>query len=156
MRVALIAPPFVPCPPVGYGGSELVVAHLANGLVERGHDVRLFAHQGSRTKAVLHPSADVPQEEFYFHSHREFLHVADAFENLGDVDIIHNHTVTALYFERWVAKPMVTTVHGPTDSRGSVNTFRHYRSSRFVSVSDNARRIALPGLNWIARVYNGI
>jgi hypothetical protein len=37
-----------------------------------------------------------------------------------------------------------------------VHTFHHYRSSRFVSVSDNARRTAQPGLNWIARVYNGI
>jgi glycosyltransferase involved in cell wall biosynthesis len=154
MRIALIAPPFFPCPPPGYGGTELVVANLANGLVERGHDVRLFAHRHSTTKAVLHPSVDSPQETLVFPYHREVLHVADAFENLGDVDIVHSHTAAALCFERLIGKPMVTTIHGLTDMR--THTFHHYRSSRFVSISDNAQRTGQAGLNWIARVYNGI
>jgi glycosyltransferase involved in cell wall biosynthesis len=154
MRIALIAPPFFTCPPVGYGGTELVVANLANGLVERGHDVTLFAHRDSKTRAALHPSVDIPQETFVFPYHREVLHVADAFENLGDADIIHSHTSAALCFERLITKPMITTIHGLTDMR--TQTFHHYRSSRFVSVSDNAQRTAQPGLNWIARIYNGI
>ena len=29
MKIALIAPPFVPVPPKEYGGSELFIAHLA-------------------------------------------------------------------------------------------------------------------------------
>ena len=53
MRIAQIAPPWFPVPPTGYGGIELVVALLADGLAERGHDVTLFASGGSRTKATL-------------------------------------------------------------------------------------------------------
>ena len=53
MKIAQIAPPWFAVPPTGYGGIELVVAILADGLAERGHDVTLFASGGSRTKAKL-------------------------------------------------------------------------------------------------------
>jgi hypothetical protein len=42
MRIGLIAPPWVPVPPPGYGGTEVVVDNLARGLQELGHDMRLF------------------------------------------------------------------------------------------------------------------
>ena len=45
MRIAVIAPGWFPVPPTGYGGIELVVALLADGLVDAGHDVTLFAHR---------------------------------------------------------------------------------------------------------------
>ena len=40
-------------PPTGYGGIELVVSLLADGLVDAGHDVTLFASGDSRSKATL-------------------------------------------------------------------------------------------------------
>jgi hypothetical protein len=40
MRVGLISTPFLATPPRDYGGTELVVHELAEGLTERGHDVR--------------------------------------------------------------------------------------------------------------------
>ena len=51
MRIAVVAPVWFPVPPTGYGGIELVVSLLADGLVDAGHDVTLFASGGSRTKA---------------------------------------------------------------------------------------------------------
>ena len=42
MRIGLIAPPWIPVPPPGYGGTEAVVGDLARGLDARGHDVVLF------------------------------------------------------------------------------------------------------------------
>ena len=42
-----------PVPPTGYGGIEWVVSVLADGLVDAGHDVTLFASGDSRTKATL-------------------------------------------------------------------------------------------------------
>jgi len=53
MRIAQVAPPWLAVPPQGYGGIEWVVALLADGLAERGHDVTLFATGDSRTKARL-------------------------------------------------------------------------------------------------------
>ncbi len=40
MRIALIAPPWYTIPPSGYGGIEWVVALLADGLTDRGHEVK--------------------------------------------------------------------------------------------------------------------
>jgi hypothetical protein len=47
MRIAVIAPVWFPVPPTGYGGIELVVSLLADGLADAGHDVTLFASGGT-------------------------------------------------------------------------------------------------------------
>ena len=41
MRIALIAPPWIPVPPPAYGGTEAVLDSLARGLAGAGHDVTL-------------------------------------------------------------------------------------------------------------------
>src|SRR3954451_11118147 len=53
MRIAEVAPPWLAVPPRGYGGIEWVVAMTADGLVERGHEVTLFATGDSSSKAHL-------------------------------------------------------------------------------------------------------
>lgn len=55
LRVLLVADPYVPVPPVHYGGIERVIDQLATGLAERGHHVELVAHPDSSTRASLHP-----------------------------------------------------------------------------------------------------
>ena len=45
-HLALLAPPWIPIPPPGYGGIEQVVRLLAAGLVDAGHRVTLFAPPG--------------------------------------------------------------------------------------------------------------
>ena len=55
LRIALTADPYLPVPPKLYGGIERVVHFLARGLVERGHDVTLFAHPDSRSAGTLVP-----------------------------------------------------------------------------------------------------
>ena len=44
MRVALIAPPFIPVPPVEYGGTELFIAQLATGLRAEGLEVVVYTN----------------------------------------------------------------------------------------------------------------
>jgi glycosyltransferase involved in cell wall biosynthesis len=48
MRIAMIAPPYRPVPPQGYGGIERVIDRFVHRLVQEGHDVTLFALAGSR------------------------------------------------------------------------------------------------------------
>lgn len=55
MHVALTADPWIPVPPILYGGIERIVDMLARGLVERGHEVTLFAHRDSDTAGRLVP-----------------------------------------------------------------------------------------------------
>src|SRR5690349_15271127 len=47
MKIALIAPPFIPVPPVEYGGTELFIANLAGKLKERGVEVILYTNGAS-------------------------------------------------------------------------------------------------------------
>ncbi len=47
MRILLTADPFLPVPPLGYGGIERIVDLLARALRERGHRVGLVAHPDS-------------------------------------------------------------------------------------------------------------
>src|SRR3981189_2804352 len=47
MRVLITADPYIPVPPVHYGGIERVIDVLVGELVRRGPDVPLVAHPGS-------------------------------------------------------------------------------------------------------------
>ena len=71
LRIAVVSPPWFPVPPSGYGGIEWVVALLADGLAEAGHDVTLFASGDSQTKAKLSAVFETAPSE----SDEETLHV---------------------------------------------------------------------------------
>lgn len=55
MKIALIADPELPVPPVLYGGIERIIAMLIEGYINLGHEVSLFAHADSKTSATLFP-----------------------------------------------------------------------------------------------------
>jgi hypothetical protein len=60
LRIGLIAPPWVPVPPPGYGGTETVIDGLARGLHAAGHDVVLCATGDSTCPVPLrwrHPQS---------------------------------------------------------------------------------------------------
>lgn len=115
MRIGLIAPPWIPVPPPGYGGTEAVIANLARGLTERGHDVTLFTVGESTCpvrRAHLFAYAVQPMGQTV----PEAAHVLAAYAALPRVDIIHDHTVLGpLAAGRWqgAGPPVVTTNHGP-------------------------------------------
>src|SRR5215208_7143940 len=50
LRIAMISTPFIPVPPKDYGGTELIVHELVEGLLDRGHQVTLFATGDSQTR----------------------------------------------------------------------------------------------------------
>ncbi len=63
MRVALIAPPFIPVPPQEYGGTELFIAHLADGLQSRGFEVVVYSNGESTVnveKRWIYPKRQWP------------------------------------------------------------------------------------------------
>jgi glycosyltransferase involved in cell wall biosynthesis len=53
MKILLIMDPLIAVPPRHYGGIERVIADLAERLLQRGHDVTLWAAPGSGTRARL-------------------------------------------------------------------------------------------------------
>lgn len=53
LKIAIIADPELPVPPLLYGGIERIIAMLVEGYVKLGHEVSLFAHADSKTSGKL-------------------------------------------------------------------------------------------------------
>jgi glycosyltransferase involved in cell wall biosynthesis len=115
MRIAVIAPPWLPVPPPAYGGTELVLDGLCRGLVAAGHDV-LLCTTGDST---------CPVDRFWTYQHAlgtdsarpaaELSHVIDAYAAAATwgAEVIHDHTITGLAWGSLSGVPVVTTNHGP-------------------------------------------
>ncbi len=142
-------------PPRQYGAWETVAGNIAEGLVERGWDVTLFATADSLTRAHLHAVVERGYEEDRSIDPKvaEYLHISEAFEHAAEFDLIHSHyDFMALGYSRLVKTPVLTTIHGFSSPR-IMPVYEKYRDGYFVSISDADRA---PGLNYLATVYNGI
>ncbi|WP_322780983.1 glycosyltransferase family 4 protein [Frankia sp. Cas4] len=154
MKVALLAPVAWRTPPRHYGPWEQITSLIAEGLVECGVDVTLFATLDSQTAGALdgvcpHGYAEDPALDGRVW---EALHVAHALSRSGEFDVVHNHLDwLPLAFAAHVRAPMVTTVHGFSDSR-IVPAYAR-AGSAYVSISDADRR---PELDYVATVHHGI
>lgn len=158
MRIAEIAPPWFPVPPSGYGGIELVVALLADGLHANGHDVTLFASGGSRSSAkVVSPLEDPPDPALLGNPWFDSFHALSAYLDANDFDVIHDHSGIAgpaLGALLGGQPPVVHTLHGPWTE--PTRKFYGLAADRIhlVSISDSQRADA--DLRYAATVYNGI
>ena len=159
MRIAILSPVWFPVPPTGYGGIEWVVSLLADGLVEAGHEVTLFASGDSRTKAELASVYDLAPSERIGTSLVEVNHALACFERAGQFDVVNDHSgLPAAALGGAVATPVLHTVHGPLDGEAGPVYERVARVSPdvgLVSLSLNQRR-PLPDLPWVANCPNAI
>jgi glycosyltransferase involved in cell wall biosynthesis len=90
MRVLITADPYIPVPPVHYGGIERVIDVLVGELVRRGHDVTLVAHPGSRTKARLVPYGEPPHVGYRIRA-KEIVQVGSTlWRERRAVDVVHS------------------------------------------------------------------
>jgi len=137
MRIGLIAPPWIPVPPAGYGGTEEVIDNLARGLTALGHDVRLFTVGESACPVPRQWLYRSPVEPIGDHF-REAAHVVAAYQALADADIIHDHTELGppLAGRRGISHPpVVTTVHGPVTLRNRRMLAETGRHASIVAIS---------------------
>ena len=141
MRIALISTPYLAVPPHLYGGTELVVYELAEGLVRLGHHVELFATGDSRTSAqlrFLYDRGQWPPETL-----ADLNHVSWALREIGEqgrFDVIHTHSAVALACARLApATPMVYTIHHARDEQLSA-FYRYCQEPQYVAISEDQRR----------------
>jgi glycosyltransferase involved in cell wall biosynthesis len=114
MRIAIVAPPWVPVPPPAYGGTEAVLDTLARGLVDAGHEVLLFATGDSTCPVERAWVYDEAVGVGVGGAAEELHQVIAAYDVVADADVVHDHTLTGpLYVERFPELPVVTTNHGP-------------------------------------------
>jgi glycosyltransferase involved in cell wall biosynthesis len=154
VRVALLGPIAWRTPPVHYGPWEQVTGLLADGLVERGVDVTLFATLDSLTTARLDGVCPAGYAEDPRLDGRvwEALHVAHALARSGDYDLVHNHLDwLPLAFSGLCRAPLLTTIHG--FSSPAILPAYTRACSAYVSISQADRR---PELDYLATVHHGV
>jgi glycosyltransferase involved in cell wall biosynthesis len=158
VRIALIAPPWYAIPPRGYGGIEWVVALLADGLTERGHDVTVFAAPGSVTKArLISPLDEEPPREAIGDPWYEASHVISVYEHGDEFDVLHDNTgPVGVSVGALSDCPTIHTLHGPFTQQAHMLYSRIARHHWFVAISESQRSMAPSGLRWAGVVYNGI
>ena len=157
----MLAPPWIPVPPPGYGGIEQVIALLASELTERGNDVTLFAAPGTRSTARVLSPLEGPHPDEIQLSVYEADHVASAFANVDEADepfdVIHDHCgFTAFAFADRVGTPVLHTLHGPFTQVTSAFYARHAHKAKAVALSRFQAEQAPHGLDVVAVIGNPI
>ncbi|HEV7996031.1 MAG TPA: glycosyltransferase family 4 protein [Stellaceae bacterium] len=159
MKIAQVSPLMESVPPKLYGGTERIVAYLADELTALGHDVTLFATGDSITKARLEAVCGCALRldrtmRDYLAPHIVMLEMLA--RRAEEFDIIHLHVDYLSYpVLRRVRVPFVTTLHGRLDLPELKRVYEVFADVPVVSISD-AQRDPLPQANYIATVHHGL
>lgn len=160
MKIAQIAPLYESVPPRLYGGTERVVAHLTDALVELGHEVTLFCAGDARTQATevtCRAQAlrlDTTPLKSDFASHLSMLHHVR--ERVDEFDILHFHIdlLHFPFFETHASKTL-TTLHGRLDIVDLPTAYRLWNRFALVSISQD-QRLPLATANWYGMIHHGL
>jgi glycosyltransferase involved in cell wall biosynthesis len=148
VRIALIAPPFIPVPPTEYGGTELFVGQLAEGLVKANVDAVVYANGESTVQAErrwLYERSQWPIKQPERASIRQLNHTSWAIQDAWkDCDVIHVQSPQGLAFSHFVNRPFVLTLHGPHEDYLS-EYYARYADAQYVCISDaQCRQESMP------------
>lgn len=114
MKIAVISSTIFPCPPKGYAGLELVALQSAEGLAVKGHDVTLYAPNGSYSEKCkirpFGPPAEVDEKTAY----------STYWQELPDYDVIVDHSWQkwsyVLKAEGKLKAPVLGVMHAPVNT----------------------------------------
>ena len=160
MKIAQVAPLYEAVPPKLYGGTERVVAHLTDALIDLGHDVTLFSSADACTKAKLVAVRDqairLDPAPLKSDLAAHMTMIAEVRRRAAQFDIIHFHTdiIHFPFFEDMPEKT-VTTLHGRLDLVDLPQVYRRWPQFPLVSISNDQRR-PLPFANWAGTVHHGM
>ena len=160
MRVAMLSPVWFPVPPALYGGIEWIVHLLADGLVEAGVDVTLFASGDSRTLARLESVYPKAPSEWIGHSFWSCATQRRAWSRRSRDGSTSCTTTPDCSASRSALAPVpvVHTVHGPLEGEtGELyeSICRMAPRAHLVSVT-HAQRLPRPRLPWLANCPNAL
>jgi glycosyltransferase involved in cell wall biosynthesis len=90
MRIAMTVDPYLPVPPQLYGGIERIVDFLVRGLVERRHQVTLFAHPQSCTSGTHIPYGKPPHVGWFSRLAELWQVGFQLWRRRNEFDIVHS------------------------------------------------------------------
>lgn len=156
MRIAVLATNRHPLVAPFAGGQESFTAGLCAGLRARGHDVVLFAAEGSDPQLAdeliaypaLPPLSQVarldPQvpEPWFLADHHAFTFAMAELAARDDIDVVANHSLhhLPLSLSKTLAAPVVTTLHTPPFPWMELGAALAAPSARYVAVSQALAR----------------
>jgi len=157
VKIALIAPPFIAIPPADYGGTELFVGQLAEGLNKKGLDVVVYAN-GESTIPVerrwLYEHSQWPIKQPERALIRELNHTSWAIKDaLRDCDLVHVQSAQALAFFRFVNRPFVLTLHGPHEPYLS-EFYAQFPNVQYVCISE--AQCTQESMSHMSTIHHGI
>lgn len=171
MKIALLSHMHHPIAEPFEGGTEAHTAMLADALVARGHDVTLFAKEGSHTTATVYPL--VPKDFEFVRAATPLVRIQQAgflaeavnhsigIIHASNFDVVINNSLSSLPYLLLRSFPMLTILHTPP-TLSDVNAILlqpHWKPSplhAYVTVSESnaaAWRAMLPSVQVVA---NGI
>lgn len=153
MRVGLIAPPFIPVPPVEYGGTELFIADLAEGLHRLGLEVTVYTN-GEATvntkKRWLFEKSQWPIQGDGYAVLKDVEHTVWAIHDAPNCcDILHLNSAQVLPCSRLSRLPIVYTLHHPAERQLSAVYGRHPELHYVCISNDQSSREHLPNFKVI-------
>ncbi|MGQ4668693.1 glycosyltransferase family 4 protein [Metabacillus halosaccharovorans] len=154
MKIAMLSTAYESTPPKRYGGTERVVSLLTEGLIERGHEVTLFATGNSKTGAKL---ISIYEDSTVYHPAVQLVHSSKSFEyiNSNSFDIVHNHVDYAICFTPFCKVPMVTTLHNDITNKNKQILFQPFSDANYVAISNrHSNNAKNNNLNIVSRIYN--
>lgn len=162
LTVAMVAPPWYPLPPHGYGGIELVVSLLARGLRGRGHRVILIGAEDSHDNVVGLAPQGWRSDLGDVHSQglRDVTYAARVQRyllNHGPVDVLHDHSGLSVVAgaQGLQLAPVLHTVHGPVTEALASAIQSLGRATSLVALSHSQLQPA-PWLPWVGVVPNAV
>jgi glycosyltransferase involved in cell wall biosynthesis len=156
MRIAIVSTPFVRVPPRGYGGTELFCAHLAEGLVRRGHRVTLFATGDSEFSGVLKacfvrpqwPPSDAVERVHLRWSFGDIANDADGY------DVVHINGAHGIELASALGLTVVHTLHHPRTERFS-RIYAAHPEVHYVGISRRQLKLEVP-LRHATLIHHGV
>ncbi|MFT6941566.1 MAG: glycosyltransferase involved in cell wall biosynthesis [Bacteroidia bacterium] len=156
MKVAILSPISWRTPPKQYGPWEQVASTITEGLVERGHEVTLFATGDSMTQSKLESvcKTSLGEDKDLDPKVWECLHISHLMEMAGEFDIIHNHfDFLPLTYSQLINTPMITTIHGFSSPKILAVYKKYNKSTAYISISKSDRH---RDLSYLHTIHHGI
>jgi glycosyltransferase involved in cell wall biosynthesis len=153
LKIALIAPPFIAVPPADYGGTELFIAQLAEGLQKTGIEVVVYANGESGVNVErrhIYERSQWPIKQDHYTWLKELHHTSWAVQDAAQTcDVIHLQSAQGLACSRFVEAPIVCTLHGAHDPKLS-EFYGQYPDVHYVCISEfQCRQETMPRLRTI-------
>ncbi|MGM8909850.1 glycosyltransferase [Psychrobacter sp. 1U1] len=163
LRIAVIAHSLYPIAQPYAGGLEMITQLICDELVAQGHEVLLYAHTDSQTRATLvpfmtrdefdntvypneHDSLGMSREELYqYLVYQQAMRDIISRDEQGMIDVVHNHSLhhIPMTMGQTFGARFFTTFHTPIfpQLRLALLTLRHGTQTQFTAISGHQQQL---------------